>query len=336
MLSPHYADKATMDVKAIGWHNPDEEVLAGKKSVPDSAEQEFVGKGDDKDVEIKALKNRVAELEMLLQLNRSNKLNEPEFILCDKPEEDDPDSYVDLVCSGVRGDLYFESPLKEEKKMEEDKPEEKKTRSIIIRLKAKSRKRKLDSNYEYYYLKKAEKVEEKEKKKKMKKKKGVEEKEEDVVVEMEEKDVGKDIQEEMVHEGEEKEEDVELEKGKKNVGKEIQKEMLEKGVDGEDQNQLNKVVSDLPTFDLNINLSLELDKQVDSDKDKLGKVAEETTAPLIEEVIEVDELPTPNDEVVGKFLPVSRMKDRLAFLDTNEREVVQRFFKKANKSYVLF
>ena len=54
-----------MDAKSIGWHNPD------------SAEQECVRKGDDKDAEIKALKNRVAELEVLLQLNRSNKLIEP-------------------------------------------------------------------------------------------------------------------------------------------------------------------------------------------------------------------------------------------------------------------
>ena len=69
----------------------------------------------------------------------------------------------------------------------------------------------------------------------------------------------------------------------------------------------------------------------------MGKEAEEATAPLgEEEVIEVDDLPTPNDEVVGKFLPVSRMKNRLAFLDANEREVVERFFKKANKAYVLF
>ncbi|KAM7473624.1 hypothetical protein LguiB_020867 [Lonicera macranthoides] len=83
--------------------------------------KEGVEKGDDKDAEIKALKNRVAELELLFQLNRSNKLIEPKFILCNKPDEDDPGSYVDLVCSGVQGDLQFEREEKEEEDVEVEK-----------------------------------------------------------------------------------------------------------------------------------------------------------------------------------------------------------------------
>ncbi|KAM7481968.1 hypothetical protein LguiB_006551 [Lonicera macranthoides] len=103
--------------------------------------------------------------------------------------------FVDLICSGVRGDLQFETPSKEEKISEEDKGEEKKTRSFIIRLKVKPRKAKVDSNYEYYYLKRtADNVEdeEKKKKKKLKKNKGGEQKE-DVEVEVEKNDAGKVI-----------------------------------------------------------------------------------------------------------------------------------------------
>ena len=98
----------------------------------------------------------------MLELKRSKKLKEPEFVLCEKPEENDPDAYVDLVCSGIKGDLCFETSTKEENIMEDDKGEEKKMRSIIIRVKAKSRKAKIDSNYEYYHLKrKSKKVEKK-------------------------------------------------------------------------------------------------------------------------------------------------------------------------------
>ncbi|KAM7489811.1 hypothetical protein LguiB_027295 [Lonicera macranthoides] len=142
LLSPHYADKTGKDMKAIEWHTPEAELV-----------KEAAGKGDDEDNEIKYLKKRVAELEMMLKLSKRKDFIDPEFVFCDKPEEDDPDSYVDLVCSGVRGDLQFETPSKEQNIREEEKGEEKKVRSIIIRLKAKSRKVKLDSNYEYYYLK---------------------------------------------------------------------------------------------------------------------------------------------------------------------------------------
>lgn len=66
--------------------------------------KEGVGEGDDKYAETNALKNKVPELELLLELNKSKEFIEPEFVLYDKPKEDDHDLFVDLVCSGIRGD----------------------------------------------------------------------------------------------------------------------------------------------------------------------------------------------------------------------------------------
>ncbi|KAM7472038.1 hypothetical protein LguiA_010221 [Lonicera macranthoides] len=302
LLSPHYADKAGKDMKAIEWHTPEAEVV-----------KEGAGKGDDKDNEIKDLKRRVAELEMMLKLSKRKDFIDPEFVVCDKPEEDDPNSYVDLVCSGVRGDLQFETPSKEQNIREEEKGEEKKVRSFIIRLKAKPRKVKLDSNYEYYYLKRKKenedeggKKDEGNKNKRRKKKKGGEPKQ-DVFVE---KDSAKDFP--------------------KDVRVDDEKEMVKKTLEvkGEEKKE-----GDLPSFDLNIDLSRKSAKEDDSLKENFGKIAEEDApAAIEEEVIDVDDLAIVDNEVAGKFLPLSKRKDRLVYLDDNEREVVEKFFKNANKS----
>ncbi|KAM7468877.1 hypothetical protein LguiA_007060 [Lonicera macranthoides] len=302
LLSPHYADKAGKDMKAIEWHTPEAELV-----------KEAAGKGDDKDNEIKDLKKRVAELEMMLKLSKRKDFIDPEFVFCDKPEEDDLGSYVDLVCSGVRGDLQFKTPSKEQNIREEEKGEKKKVRSIIIRLKEKPRKVKLDSNYEYYYLKRKKenedeggKKDEGNKNKWRKKKKGGEPKQ-DVFVE---KDSAKDFP--------------------KDAGVDDEKEMVIKTpeVKGEEKKE-----GDLPSFDLNIDLSRESAKEDDSLKENFGKVAEEVApAAIEEEVIDVDDLAIGDDEVAGKFLLLSKRKDRLVYLDDNEREVVEKFFKNVNKS----
>ncbi|KAM7504446.1 hypothetical protein LguiB_003350 [Lonicera macranthoides] len=298
LLSPHYADKAGKDMKAIEWHTPEAEVV-----------KEGAGKGDDKDKEIKDLKKRVAELEMMLKLSKRKDFIDPEFVFCDKPEEDDPDSYVDLVCSGVRGDLQFETPSKEQNIREEEKGEEKKMRSIIVRLKAKPRKVKLDSNYEYYYLKRKKENED----------------------EGGKKDEGKKNKRRKTKKGGEPKQDLLVEKDSpKDVGVDVEKETVKKSPDvkGEEKKE-----GDLPSFDLNIDLSRESAKEDDSLKENFEKIAEQDAPAAIEkEVINVDELPIGDDEVVGNFLPLSKRKDRLVYLDDNEREVVETFFKNANKS----
>ncbi|KAM7489809.1 hypothetical protein LguiB_027293 [Lonicera macranthoides] len=277
LLSPHYADKAGKDMKAIEWHTPEAEVV-----------KEGAGKGDDKDKEIKDLKKRAAELEMMLKLSKRKDFIDPEFVFCDKPEEDDPDSYVDLVCSGVRGDLQFETPSKEQNIREKEKGEEKKMRSII---------RKKENEDE------GGKKDEGKKNKRRKTKKGGEPKQ-DLLVE---KDSPKD------------------------VGVDVEKETVKKSPDvkGEEKKE-----GDLPSFDLNIDLSRESAKEDDSLKENFEKIAEQDAPAAIEkEVINVDELPIGDDEVAGNFLPLSKRKDRLVYLDDNEREVVETFFKNANKSY---
>ena len=139
VLLAEVAFKARPITSVIEWQKGEgeaKEVLGAKNSELQSSKES--GREEDKDAEIKALKNRVAELEMLIDLNKRKELVEPEFVLCENPEDDDPDAYVDLVCSGFKGDLCFQTPPKVE--TEDDKGEDKKMRSIIIRLKAKSRK----------------------------------------------------------------------------------------------------------------------------------------------------------------------------------------------------
>ncbi|KAM7461097.1 hypothetical protein LguiA_029218 [Lonicera macranthoides] len=69
LLSRHYAEKASKDMKAIEWHTPEEEVV-----------KEASGQGDDKDNEIKDLKKRVAELELMLKLSKCKDLIDSEFV----------------------------------------------------------------------------------------------------------------------------------------------------------------------------------------------------------------------------------------------------------------
>ncbi|KAM7466937.1 hypothetical protein LguiB_014499 [Lonicera macranthoides] len=106
--------------------------------------------------------------------------------------------------------------------------------------------------------------------------------------------------------------EVEVKVEKKNAGKVIDEKMLKKRAEN---NVDEKKEDDFPTFDLNIDLSR------DSTKSMFRRKTEEAKTSLIEE--EVDEFPTPDDEVVGKFLPLSKMKDIMAFLDPNEMKVVE-------------
>ena len=100
----------------------------------------------------------------------------------------------------------------------------------------------------------------------------------------------------------------------------------------EDENQVKKVVNeeqnfenivcDHPTFDLNVDLTRESAKEVDSQKTVQNEVKEVTPPLAAEGVIDVDEMVTPNEEV-GEFLPQSRMRNIYLLLDCAEREVVQ-------------
>ena len=303
--------KARPITSAIEWQKGDgqaKEVLGDKNSELEASKES--GREEDKDAEIKALKNRVSELEMLLELKKRKELVEPEFVLCENPEDDDPDAYVDLVCSGFKGDLCFETPQKVD--TEDDKGEEKKMRSIILRLKAKSRKEKKDGDYLYYHLKrKADKLGKKGKKKKNKKA------DEQNLVEGEKggkDDVVEDkIMEEKEADNKREEELVEVENQPKKV---------------------EKVVGDCPTFDLNLDLTRESAQELDSHQMGEKQVKQPMPPLAADEAIDVDELEI-HDKEVGKFLPLSKMKDRLMLLGSAERAVVQRFFKNANKRYVL-
>ena len=228
------------------------------------------------------MKERIVELETLLEVKQSGRLKhlpfgdcggevtsnnsfpaneEPHLYLCNESHLEELDDYIDFDCDfdceTVVGDNHnagFKTPEKYE-----EKPKQASVRSFVLRLKRKERVQKDDSVFVYY----------------MRDKKKVEKEKEDVLNEVEQDE-----------------------------------DKLKK------ENMLFTQVKtkEIPSFDLNI---------------------DEETQPSIIELY--DKSNESHDEPPNKqqFASMKSMEGRMKYLEGEDREVVERFFRHANKRYVM-
>ncbi|KAM7466229.1 hypothetical protein LguiB_013791 [Lonicera macranthoides] len=104
------------------------------------------------------LKERIIELETLLEVKQSGKLKhlplgergreDPYMYICNESHLEEPDDYFDFECETVVGDNHDDG-FKTLKKYKE-KPKEASVRSFVLRLKRRKRVQKDDSMFVYY------------------------------------------------------------------------------------------------------------------------------------------------------------------------------------------